>query len=206
MNLMSETTATGATYDRIAADYAARWSSPAMLAEARARFAARVAPGGRVLDIGCGPGWDTARLRELGLRVCGVDYSRGMLAQARLRGGLPLARTDMRRLPVRAAAMDGLWVCASFLHIPRRDGPATLREFHATLRPGGVLYIGVKCGDGERWIGGESGQPRFFTFYREDQIDALLGAAGFTVCEGWIGDDALGREPWINRLALVAPA
>jgi SAM-dependent methyltransferase len=200
---MTETRITSATYDQIAADYAARWAAYEPLAEARARFAARLAPGARVLDVGCGPGWDAERLRELGLRVCGLDRSGGMLAEARSRG-LPLLLGDMRALPVRDGALDGLWVCASFLHIPKRDGPAVLRAFGRALRPGGIVYICVKQGDSERWVEHSAGRRRFFAFYSEREFDERLVAQGFTVLEGWIADDSFGRpERWINRLATV---
>jgi SAM-dependent methyltransferase len=77
---MIETQITSATYDQIAADYAARASGavPETLAIIRERFVALLAPGARVLDAGCGPGWEAARLRDLGLRAYGLDRSRGM--------------------------------------------------------------------------------------------------------------------------------
>ena len=199
---MTETATTSATYDQIAADYAARWGQAQVLAEVRSRFRARLAPGARVLDVGCGPAHEAAKLSELGLRVAGLDRSRGMLAQARERTAVPLLLGDMRRLPVRSAALDGLWACASFLHIPKRDAPEVLREFCRALRPGGVLYIGVKRGNGERWIEHSAGRQRFFVFYQESELDALLAAAGFTARESWLDTDSQGRpEQWIGRLA-----
>ena len=197
---MTETATTSATYDQIAADYAGQAGRNDSLAESRRRFAARLTAGACVLDVGCGPAHDTAGLRELGLRAIGFDRSRGMLAQAR--GDLPLLLGDMRCLPVRDGALDGLWVCASFLHIPRRDAPAVLRELRRALRPGGVLFISIKRGLGQRWIAHGAGGQRFFVFYQEDELDALLAAAGFAVREGWLDADHLGRpEPWIARLA-----
>ena len=214
---MTETTTTSATYDQIAAGYAAQaWRADA-LAASRRRFAARLAQGARVLDGGCGPAHDTAGLRELGLRAMGFDRSRGMLAQARnpdLSGlapavagagpsdPMPLLLGDMRQLPVRDSALDGLWVCASFLHIPKRDAPAVLREMRRVLRPGGVLFISIKRGRDERWIAHQAGGERFFVFYQEDELDGLLAAAGFHIRESWLDADHLGRpEPWIARLA-----
>src|SRR5215217_2070335 len=179
---MTETHTTSATYDQIAADYAAQAGRNDALAESRRRFAARLAAGARVLDVGCGPAHDTAGLRELGLRVAGFDRSRGMLAQARLQQ-LPLLLGDMRHLPVRDDALDGLWVCASFLHIPKRDAPMLLSELRRVLRPGGVLFISIKRGQGQRWIAHGTGRQRFFVFYQEDELDALLAVAGFTVRE-----------------------
>jgi ubiquinone/menaquinone biosynthesis C-methylase UbiE len=202
---MTETQITSATYDQIAADYASRaaGAAPETLAIIRERFVALLAPGARVLDVGCGPGWEAARLRDLGLRAYGLDRSRGMLAEARaLR--VPLLLGDMRALPLPAHSLDGLWVCASFLHIPKRDGSAVLREFSRTLRPGGALYIGVKEGDGERWVEQRDGHRRFFAFYRPDELDELLAAHSFTVVESWIDVDSLGRpERWINRIAIA---
>jgi SAM-dependent methyltransferase len=204
---MTETQITSATYDQIAADYAAHSPSaaPETLATIRECFAALLAPGARVLDLGCGPGWEAARLRALGLRACGLDRSRGMLAEARA-WGVPLLLGDMRALPLPDGALDGLWVCASFLHIPKRDGPAVLREFHRALRPGGALYIGVKEGQGERWIEHSAGRQRFFAFYQAGELDALLAAHDFMIVEGWLDADSLGRpERWINRLSLRTP-
>jgi len=200
---MTETQITSVTYDQIAAYYAAHspGAAPETLATIRERFAALLAPGARVLDVGCGPGWEAARLRALGLRACGLDRSWGMLAEARA-WGAPLLLGDMRALPLPDGVLDGLWVCASFLHIPKRDGPAVLREFRRALRPGGVLYIGVKEGEGERWVEHCAGRQRFFAFYQVRELDALLRTHGFSVTEGWLTDDSLGRrERWINRIA-----
>jgi ubiquinone/menaquinone biosynthesis C-methylase UbiE len=198
---MAETEITSATYDRIAAGYAARWAGAEPLAAVRARFAAWLGPAARVLDIGCGPGWDSTRLRELGLRVYGLDRSWGMLAEARQRSRM-LVLGDMRELPVRDGAFDGLWVCASFLHIPKRDGPAVLRAFQRALRPRGLVYIGVKEGEGERWVEQSVDGRRFFAFYQEAELDRLLAQQGFSIREGWLADDSIGRpERWINRLA-----
>jgi ubiquinone/menaquinone biosynthesis C-methylase UbiE len=198
---MTETHVTSAAYDQIAADYAARPGLDDVMDAVRRRFAARLAPGARVLDVGCGPAHETAALRGLGLSACGLDRSRGMLAQARARRALPLLLGDMRHLPVRDGALDGLWVCASFLHIPKRDGPDVLGELHRALRPGGLLFIGVKQGNGERWVEHDGGQRRFFAFYQEEQLDALLVSAGFAIREGWTDPDSRGRpEAWIGRL------
>ncbi|HET9223492.1 MAG TPA: class I SAM-dependent methyltransferase [Roseiflexaceae bacterium] len=202
---MTETQITSATYDQIAADYAARspGADPNTLATIRQRFTALLAPGARVLDVGCGPGWEGAFLRDLGLRAYGLDRSRGMLAEARgLR--LPLMLADMRALPLPGSSLDGLWASASFLHIPKRDGPAVLREFCRVLRQGGALYIGVKEGDGERWVEQRPGHQRFFAFYQPEELDALLAAHGFAVIERWLDTDSLGRpERWINRIATL---
>ena len=64
-----------ASYDAIAAAYLARRQDRTVMAAALTRFVACTRPGGRVLDVGCGPGFDTAALRDQGLRAVGVDLS-----------------------------------------------------------------------------------------------------------------------------------
>src|SRR4051794_31921903 len=188
---MTETATTSATYDQIAADYAAQAGRSDALADSRRRFAARLAAGARVLDVGCGPAHDTAGLRELGLRAAGFDHSRGMLAQAR-RHELPLLLGDMRHLPVRDSALDGLWVCASFLHIPKHAAPAVLKELRRVLRPGGVLFISIKRGQGQRWIAHGSGGGGRFLFFPGEKGEAPLAAGRLAVREKWVRAAPLG--------------
>jgi hypothetical protein len=65
-----------------------------------------------------------------------------------------------------------------------------------------MLYISVKVGEGERWIAQSGGPERFFAFYQEDELDALLASASFTPRESWLDADSIGRpDAWIGRLA-----
>jgi malonyl-CoA O-methyltransferase len=79
--------------------------------------------GKSVLDVGCGTGRHTARLSGLGARVTGVDFSEGMLAQARGRApGVRFLRADLEaRLPFEARDFD-LVLCALVLdHIKKLE-------------------------------------------------------------------------------------
>jgi ubiquinone/menaquinone biosynthesis C-methylase UbiE len=201
---MTETTTTSATYDRIAPSYAAQWSDKTeILARQRVQFMAMLPPHARVLDVGCGPGHDAAQLRAHGLQAFGLDRSRGMLHEARQRTDVPLLLGDMRCMPFANATFDGLWVSASFLHIPRRDNRGVLHELRRVLRPGGALYMGVKEGHGERYVSDKAGRQRFFVFYQNDELDALLEQSGFAVRMRMRNEDSLGREPWLNRFAVA---
>ena len=80
-------------------------------------------------------------------------------------------------------------------------GPDVLGELRRVLRPGGLLYMSVKEGDGERWVEYSTGRQRFFAFYQEPELDDLLAEAGFTVRAGWLNPGQ--PERWIARLAVA---
>jgi ADP-ribose pyrophosphatase YjhB (NUDIX family)/ubiquinone/menaquinone biosynthesis C-methylase UbiE len=166
------------------------------------RFTARLAPGVRVLDVGCGPGRDTIRLAEKGFDAVGTDLSFGMLQEGAARGVLaPLIQADMANLPFRRGSFRGLWVCASLLHISKEQVGNVLRELERVVHPGHV-YLAVKSGEGEAWIEDEQRRRRFFAYYSPFEIQLLMERSGFEVLDHWINEDRVGgRHPWINVLA-----
>lgn len=190
-----------ATYDRIAADYAHRWQDRSIMALALARFLKQVPGGATVLDVGCGPGFDCLALSAHGLRVVGLDLSRGMLQVGRSRG-YPghFVQADMRRLPLNNS-LDGIWCNAAMLHLAYRDAVSALREFFRVLRHGGALFIAVKEGQGEAQRSQSYGPdaPRYFTYWQGDQLDAALRQSGFKLASSWTGDAPERR--WLCRLA-----
>ncbi|MBN1641535.1 MAG: NUDIX domain-containing protein [Anaerolineae bacterium] len=192
---------TRSAYDAIAHPYGDRWFD-IRLHEDMARFVGRLAPGVRVLDVGCGPGRDTAWLVEQGYDAYGVDLSLGMLRAARQRGlDVPVAQADMRRLPFPKGAFRGLWVCASLLHIPKTEASGVLRELERVVHPGHI-YVAVKRGEGEAWVEDSRGIRRLFAYYHPDELQLLMERSGFEVLSCWENADSAGRaRPWINVLA-----
>ena len=147
-----------AAYDTAAERFADRWFD-LRLEENMARFAGRLGPGARVLDVGCGPGRDAAWLVERGYDAGGVDLSLGMLREGRARGvTVPLFQADMRHLPFRKGSFQGLWVCASLLHIPKQQAGEVLVELGRIVYPGHI-YLAVKRGEGEEWVEDECWIP-----------------------------------------------
>ncbi len=93
----------------------------------------RLAPGARVVDLGCGTG-DLCRLLERGqLSAVGVDMAAGMLAKAHT--SAPLVRADALRLPLRDGSVDG--AISGFALRNVVDIPACFAEAARVIRPGG---------------------------------------------------------------------
>ena len=154
--------------------------------------------GARVLDLGCGPGRDTQHLQARGLRAFGIDLSIGMLQEAKRRVTWEFVQGDMRKLPLNTDQLDGIWLSAALIHLPRADVPKALEEVRRVLKPGGVLFLGVKRGQGESWRDSKLGR-RFFIFYRLDEIIDLVHAAKFRVVEEWESQGSI--DVWISIVA-----
>ncbi|GAA3114802.1 class I SAM-dependent methyltransferase [Streptomyces rectiviolaceus] len=115
------------------------------------RLADALAPGSRVLDLGCGTGLPTARqLADAGHSVLGIDLSSGMLDLARK--NVPAQNAEFRQLDVAAlraegpdgvGQFDGIAAFFALLMLPRDEIPYALRLLHGLLRPGGLLALSM---------------------------------------------------------------
>jgi SAM-dependent methyltransferase len=106
-------------------------------------FASR-APGGAILDIGCGPGWTSLLLARAGFRVVGVDISERMIEIATERSALENSPAefvvgDMEDLDLGRGDFDGVLFFDCLHHCPHY--PAALKRACAHLRPGGHILL-----------------------------------------------------------------
>jgi MPBQ/MSBQ methyltransferase len=95
----------------------------------------------RALDVGCGTGYQTRILTDLGYEAHAIDISAALLAVARAR--IPHAavlRADAQSLPYRDASFDAVTCCGSTLSFVAAPARA-LAEIARVLRPGGRLVL-----------------------------------------------------------------
>lgn len=163
------------SYEDIAADYARRTTGARVLAGGLARLADAV-PGGHVLEIGSGPGWDADALEAAGLTVRRTDITQGFIDIQRGRG------KQADRLDAIDDDLGGPYDAVVMLHVLQHMEPADLSAVLAkvagALRPGGRFLVSVPLGDGAGWEVGESGRPYYRALRTEaDFLAALREAA-----------------------------
>jgi SAM-dependent methyltransferase len=106
----------------------------------RYRMAAELAPGGSVLEVGCGSGMGLPYLQAHSQMVVGGDYTMALLQEARRH--LPdanLVRIDAQRLPFRSRCFDAVLMLEMIYYLA--DQEAAFSECKRVLKPGGKLMV-----------------------------------------------------------------
>jgi len=168
------------------------------MSDAYTRFLGQIPPGSRVLDVGCGAGRDLLAFSNRGYQVTGIDSSSTMVGIAIATSGAPCHVVAVEEMQFHGE-FEGAWACASLLHIPKCRFSAALAKIRAALVDGGIMFVSMQEGDGERLASDE----RFFAYYRIDELKNAIAAAGFDILESWASIDSLGRsaQQWINVIA-----
>jgi len=96
-----------------------------------------------VLELGCGSGHLTERLRDLGYKVIGADLNKEMLDIARKRTrGITFVEQDMRNITIDDKFDAVVIFGRSFTYMTtNKDALAALRSIYSRLRKGGVLIF-----------------------------------------------------------------
>ncbi len=148
-----------------------------------------------ILDFGCGPGRDLKTFVELGHTAIGLEGAAQLVAMAREHSGCEVWQQDFLRLDLPREKFDGIFANAALFHVPSRELPRVLRELHATLKPGGVLFSSNPHGhNDEGWNRG-----RYGTYYDLETWRRHLMAAGFVELAHFYRPAGLPRaqQPWL---------
>ncbi|MFE6686411.1 class I SAM-dependent methyltransferase [Streptomyces sp. NPDC057743] len=167
-----------AVYSDHADDYAVN-HAPKM-ADRVAQFANSLPTPARILDAGCGPGRDLARFTAHGHRARGVDLNPVFVAMANAHA--PTSQCDLREVGSQfpAGTFDGIWACASLVHLRESETIDVLGQFAELLRPGGKLYACLKSVGHTGWLDEPDGR-RWYTVWDAGAFADAVAGAGFEV-------------------------
>lgn len=163
-----------------------------------APFLARLTAGAAILDAGCGSGRDARAFRERGYEVTAMEPSSPLARLAEAHCGLAVEVRRFQDIDW-CERFDGIWACASLLHVPLAELPDALGRLARALRPGGILYASFKHGHGER----EHGGRRFTDLDEAGLAELLQQVPQLAPLETWITADRRAdreHERWLNGL------
>ena len=148
-----------------------------------------------ILDFGCGPGRDLKAFTGQGHVAVGLEGSARFAAMAREYSGCEVLEQDFLKLDLPAARFDGVFANASLFHVPGGELPRVLRELHASLKPGGVLFSSNPRGANEEgWNRG-----RYGAYHDLEAWRGYLAAAGFAELDHYYRPPGLpcDQQPWL---------
>ncbi|MGH8354795.1 MAG: class I SAM-dependent methyltransferase [Pseudomonas sp.] len=148
-----------------------------------------------ILDFGCGPGRDLKTFSRLGHTAIGLDGAARFAEMARAESGCEVWQQDFLRLDLPGERFDGIFANAALFHVPSQELPRVLRQLHATLKPGGVLFSSNPRGENREGWNGE----RYGAYHSIEAWGRYLADAGFIELEHYYRPAGLPREqqPWL---------
>ena len=162
------------------------------------KFLEKLNPDAYILDFGCGAGRDTIYFLSRGYQVDAVDCSEQLCRNASEYTEIKVRQMLFQELDEKEK-YDGIWACASILHLPKKQLREVLKNMYAALKSKGWIYTSFKYGEFE----GERNGRYFTDFTTYTFKDFIHDMHGLKIEEHWITGDVRpgrGEEKWLNLL------
>ncbi|MBE6045469.1 MAG: class I SAM-dependent methyltransferase [Clostridiales bacterium] len=159
------------------------------------KFVSFLPENARIIDVGCGSGRDVKAFCDMGYRAIGLDASEELANEAKKKLGIEVIVGDMTTWKAQEP-FDGVWCCASLLHLHEDEANAFFQNLQCNLKPDGILFISVKEGIKT----GYDEKGRYMRNYTEQDLRSKLRNASFEIIEIDTSEDSLGRDGfrWLN--------
>lgn len=159
-------------------------------------FLSKLVKGSAILDFGCGSGRDTKYFLSQGYYVEAIDGSLELCKLASQYTGIQVRHMLFRELSA-IHKYDGIWACASILHLPWSELADVMRKMQAALKANGIIYTSFKHGTFS-----DERNGRYFTDMTEARFAGFIEEFdGLQIEEQWISADVRpgrGEEQWLN--------
>lgn len=157
--------------------------------------------GSRILDAGCGPGFEAKLAQDRGYTVTGLDISPEMLI--RFKAHVPEAKVvlgDISKLPFENAAFDVVFASFSLVHVNLETGARAIAEFARVLKPNGRLFLGTGVDRGqEEFVSApvltEASVPSLYFHYWDRKVLRNLLASSHLKVESWVEKELSPGRP-----------
>jgi SAM-dependent methyltransferase len=168
------------------------------MTEAYIEFLKYIEPNGKILDAGCGSGRDSLFFLGKSFTVVSIDASDEMVRLSSELTGQKTIKMMFQEIEFNNE-FDGVWACASLLHVSKNEIDNVIERIAKSLKLNGILYASFKYGDGEIVRDG-----RLFNSYNEETLKSLIKMQkNLEVLKIWKTQDVRPdreNEYWVNVL------
>ena len=156
-------------------------------------------PPHHILDFGCGPGRDLISFKALGHNVTGLDGCENFVSMAKNNSKCEVLHQNFLELSLPKNEYDGIFANASIFHIPSEELERVLKELHASLKKGGILFSSNPRGATEGWTGDRWSNCMELKIY-----ESYLKKAGFKILDHFYRptDMPIAKRPWLAIVAI----
>lgn len=156
--------------------------------------------GSHILDLGCGSGRDSLLFKQRGYKVTALDGSKELCKTASKLIGQEVICKTFNQIDYKSE-FDGIWACASLLHVPSLELENVMGKAIQALKPKGIFYVSFKNGSYEGYR-----QGRYYTDLTNETFGDLIAKfKDINIADQWIsGDVRPGRESekWLNVILI----
>ena len=170
------------------------------MTEHYAAFLQKLPQKAHILDAGCGSGRDSLYFINQGYKVTAIDASEELCKLAEAYIGQQVLNLKFQDITFENT-FDGIWACASLLHVPSDELEQVLGCLKRALKSEGILYASFKYGDFE----GRRNE-RYFHDLTEEKAQRLFSGVGLNIEKMWITKDVRPDhvdEMWLNIISSI---
>jgi len=153
---------------------------------------------GSILDAGCGSGRDSLNFIKKGFVVTAFDFSEEFVKLASNLTGTRVRHMSFDDI-IFDEEFDGIWACASLIHVPKNKMAGIMSRLARSLKKNGVMFASFKYGDKE-----EFRNDRLFNDYNEDNLHSLIeDQPALSMIKYWKTEDTRKDRKgmyWMNLL------
>ena len=149
-----------------------------------------------ILDVGSGSGRDACYLQKKGYWVTALEPSKNLCREIRKVFPGKIVCSDIQSYQP-DQRFDGIWACASFLHLQEKEVLRFFEKINLYLNDNGIMYLSGKNGIST----GQAKDGRYFLEFTEQLVEKILSVnKQLKLVEFWYTEDASGRKGfrWLN--------
>ncbi len=159
-----------------------------------------VSKNSKILELGSGDGKDADYIESLGYEVMRTDAAQGFVDYIVEKG--KQARVIDAICDELPQDNDLVYANAVLVHFSRDETRTVCRKVYESLRLGGRFSFCVKEGTGEEWVDDKLSVPRYFCYWKQSEIEALVHDIGFNNLVVTKSESRRANHPlWIEIVA-----